>query len=649
MTVTVQPLDGQPLDVHRVSRESLRAIAAGRADEADLMMLRSGQRSQLLLVLRALLDHVDDAARGVWRPGGVPSGQEAWHLLCAAQRQSPEAVETVLTDPAVMAWALRLLRRLGGSAATADSSAPLWADLGQFQAVAAAAALRAGVRAVLRVPAHRGMVWVPGAGVAGPVARRRWSAAEVRVERDGAIVLGELARVRLPRPPPAAAPGWRPLRTLSGCAPRAHGAAGPWLDTVTPYRDFTRYPKSPGRSGERRLRLWEDRLAGAYALLDRESPADAAALRGLVRVLVPRPFRTARGGLVASASSVDAFGSITLSLPYDVTQTAAVLVHETRHQQLNALLGLVPLVQADEDRRGGPEGWRRLYYAPWRSDPRPALGLLHGVFAFAGVARFWRRHRAQVTGVEAQRADFEFAVLREQVREAVAALAADGDLTEAGRLFIDEIAAAVREWQEDDVLAVPGQLARDYCALRRAVWRARHLEVARSAAERCAAAWSAGRQAPALPSATLRPRPDLIRLDTFGPLARYRLSAPDLFARGRRQAEASGDPARLAEYAAIARDAEQAALGYAEWTTRDPQDAEAWIGAALALPREARGAGFAVLLNRPEAVAGVRRAVAAARGGFPDPMRLAAWLADADASGAEDSPVHAWPVPDAPA
>ncbi|MFD4968801.1 hypothetical protein [Streptomyces sp. NPDC058424] len=178
-----------PLDVHRVPREPLRVMAAGDTTDADLHLLRSAQRSQLPLTLWALLDRVGEAGRHSRYLGGAAAAQEAWRLLCAIQQDVPEAVETVLGDPTVMAWALRLLRRLGGAAGPQPPAAPLWADLGQFQSPAAAAAVRAQVPAVLRVPVHRGMVWVHGAGVAGPVARRRWSEAEVRVERGGALVV----------------------------------------------------------------------------------------------------------------------------------------------------------------------------------------------------------------------------------------------------------------------------------------------------------------------------------------------------------------------------------------------------------------------------------------------------------------------------
>ncbi|MFC7637552.1 MULTISPECIES: aKG-HExxH-type peptide beta-hydroxylase [Streptomyces] len=623
-------MSAPPLDVHRVSLTSLRTIAAGNATETELHLLCSAQRSQLLLVLRALLGHMNEAALSARCPGGAAAAEAAWQLLCAAEQEAPEAVEAVLADPTVMAWALRLLRRLGGTADAAPSL-PLWADLGQFQTLAAAAALRARIPAELRVPAYRGTVWVPSLGVAGPVARRRWSLAEFRVERGGFVVRGEHAEVRLPWPAPVPAPGWRPLRPVRGAASRGSGS-GPWLDTVTPYRDFTQYPKSPGALGERRLRAWEDRLAEAHALLERESAVDAALVRTMVRVLVPRPFQSARGGLVASASSVDAFGAITMSLPYDATQTAAVLVHEARHQQLNALLSLVRLIRAADDRTDGTRP--RLHYAPWRSDPRPVLGLLHGTFAFSGVARFWRTHRRHVTGTEAQRADFEFAVLREQLREAVASLAAEDDLTEAGRLFVDELAAQIRDWQGEEVPALPARLGRHYCLLRRAVWRARHLTIDEAAAERLAEAWAAGEPAPdSLPDPVLRPRPDRIRLDTFGPLARYRLSAPHLFERGRRQAERGGDPARRAEYAVIAGDTAQAVRHYGEWIRREPQNAEAWVGAALAWQEHDSRAGASLLLDRPDVVAGVCRAVASARGEAPDPFLLAAWLGGADTAG----------------
>ncbi|MEI5102287.1 HEXXH motif-containing putative peptide modification protein [Streptomyces sp. PmtG] len=461
---------------------------------------------------------------------------------------------------------------------------------------------------------------------------RRWSEAEIRVADGATVVRGESARVRLPRALRERAPGWHPLPVLweegrdaaaaprpdAAAAPRPDAAAALRLDTVTPYRDFQVSPRAPARISGRWSRLWRHRVAAACALLARECPVDALALSALLRVLVPRGFDVPVRGPVASSSSADSFGAVTLSLPYDEVQLAAALVHETRHQQLNALLVLVPLVRAVEG------GARRLYFAPWRSDPRPAYGTLHGVFAFSGVARFWRTHRGFVAGAEARRADFEFAVLREQVREAVAALLAGGELTPPGRLFVQEVEAVAEGWRKDEVAPGAARLAAHYGALRRVVWRARHREADGAQVRRCAAAWVAGRGAPALPSYRLRPRPGALRTHVFGHVARLYLAAPEDFAGCRSGAVAEGDVALAAECAAVAGDAEEAARRYAQWAAGDPDDVEAWIGAALAAPD--RSAAAELLLDRPEAVAAVRRAVADAGAGPPPPLELAAWL-----------------------
>ncbi len=637
---------GHRLDLHRVSGASLRAVAAGEAGPADLALLRAGQRSHLLLVLRALLDRADDLP-GPQRRGG-PSALSVWGVLTAAEERDAGAVDAVLDDPSVRAWAVRLLRRVGGgSGAAPGAAAPLWADLGQFRALAAAAALRAGTEVSLRVPAYRGLVWVPGGGGAGPVSGRRWSEAEFHVAGGGAVVRGECAEVRLPGARTLAEPaaGWRPLVALCGprdvprepCADPHSAAAGPGgpgrgdggpgeglrLDAVTPYRDFDVSPRAPLRLGERRTRLWRERLRGACALLARESPPDAAALGALVRVLVPRPFPASPGGLVPSASSPEAFGAVALSLPYDEPQTAAVLVHETRHQELTALMSLVPLVRGPE--AGAAEAGERLYYAPWRGDPRPARGVLHGVYAFAGVARFWRAHRDAAEGAGARRADFEFAVFREQVGEAVAALAEGGDLTEAGRLFVEEVAAPLERWRKEEVPAEPARLAAHYCAVRRALWRWRHLAVDEAFVARLAGDWAAGRPAPPLPAPVLAPSEEAHRSPAFGTLARLSLSAPATFTRRLRRAGAEGDAAAAAECAAVAGDAQAAARWYGVRVAADPWDAEAWIGAALV--RRRGSAAAALLLDRPETVFAVHRAVVAAGVRPADPPDIAGWLA----------------------
>jgi uncharacterized protein len=62
--------------------------------------------------------------------------------------------------------------------------------------------------------------------------------------------------------------------------------------------------------------------------------------------------------------------------PYDLADS---LIHEHRHQKLYLLERLAPLVP--------PNG--ALVVSPWREDLRPPSGLLHAVFVFVELRRFW--------------------------------------------------------------------------------------------------------------------------------------------------------------------------------------------------------------------------------------------------------------------
>jgi uncharacterized protein len=62
--------------------------------------------------------------------------------------------------------------------------------------------------------------------------------------------------------------------------------------------------------------------------------------------------------------------------PYDLADS---LVHEHRHQKLYLLERLAPMA----------EPTNRLVVSPWREDPRPPSGLLHAVFVFVELRRFW--------------------------------------------------------------------------------------------------------------------------------------------------------------------------------------------------------------------------------------------------------------------
>lgn len=74
------------------------------------------------------------------------------------------------------------------------------------------------------------------------------------------------------------------------------------------------------------------------------------------------------------------FISIPPSGPSGAVRLAEGVVHEAMHHNLSALEERVPLVSSPN----------RLY-SPWKREPRPASGVLHGVYVFACLVAYFRR------------------------------------------------------------------------------------------------------------------------------------------------------------------------------------------------------------------------------------------------------------------
>jgi hypothetical protein len=191
------------------------------------------------------------------------------------------------------------------------------------------------------------------------------------------------------------------------------------------------------------------------------------------------------------ATSMDACGALSSSLPADAMALAVGLVHEFQHGKLGALMDLVPLFTGRDD---------ELFYAPWRDDPRPLGGLLHGAYAFLGVTDFWivRRHYDEsLTGY----AQFEFARWRERVSRVIDVLAGSGRLTEAGGALARGMRGTVRLWWTETVPAEIAEMARLAAEDHRIGWRIRNLLCDPEAVARLVDAWSAGEPAPPLTTA----------------------------------------------------------------------------------------------------------------------------------------------------
>ncbi|MFF8606215.1 aKG-HExxH-type peptide beta-hydroxylase [Streptomyces sp. NPDC015346] len=391
---------------HRVPGAMFDALAAGGGGAEAMGLLARAEHSRRLACLYAVVTAAREAGGAV-----AEAAEEAWELLVATGRAEPDAVTAVLTHPSAGPALLGLLTRLTGRS---GGQAP---PLHRLTALAAAAAVRARVPAQLLWPAPGPVVALPSLGRAHFPGARPGAPVDLRVDTDGR------ARLTVPGSAPVTVPTtpdrWRAphlLTTLGTGAPLL-------LDTLDP----ASFPSASGRPGELaadEVRAWASGARGACALLRADHPDVHAELAAGPRLLVPLT-GTGRGNV--SGSSAETFGCMAMSLPRTASVFAATLAHELQHNKFAALLHLFDLFEADGD---------ELFYAPWRPDPRPLLGLFHGAYAHLGVARFWgRRSETEPDPTERAAAQTRFARWRSATHEATTVLLTSGHLTPLGHRF----------------------------------------------------------------------------------------------------------------------------------------------------------------------------------------------------------------------
>jgi HEXXH motif-containing protein len=421
---------------HHISDDTLAALAAGHGGADAVRQLVAIQYSRQVLLVYGV---ADTAART--RHPHADRVQAAFDLLADVQADAPEAVDEVLRHPSVGAWALAYL--------TGD------ADPRRLASVAAAAAVRGGHRCAIDVPVDRGRVTLPSLGQA--IVPGGVGAVNVQVSGHGAVLTADGGvRIELPTDPRQDAPGWMGLRRLTAEA----NSYGLLVDDLDPYR----LPGASlrGRLSEEEVWSWERALRDAWRLLRRHHATTAAEIRTAIRVLTPlRP--PARNHV--SATSPHAFGTTALSAPGDGLTLAGTLAHEVQHAKLSALQSAVPLIRP---------GDTRLFYAPWRDDPRPLDGLLQGAYAYLGVTGFWRRQRHVETGETAILAHAEFARWREAAFDVTRIIRDSGSLTPAGERFVAGMYRTLQGWRDEAVPATAAGLARHSAERHRTRWHRRN-------------------------------------------------------------------------------------------------------------------------------------------------------------------------------
>ncbi|MFI6930805.1 HEXXH motif domain-containing protein [Streptomyces sp. NPDC050287] len=451
-------------------------LATGGGSPEALAFLERGERARRLLLLRTLHAHLDSL------PAPLSPPADLWRTLVSAAGQDPEAVDRLLLVPQVGGWLAHVLRQLHGTA----QGPPLWAETGRLGALAITAALLARTEADLVVPLVDGALHLPGLGTARltdpgtePVSgRARTSGGELTltVPASRSQALATSAITLTCRPDTVSVheetaqveegPRWIPLRTLTHHAPE--GTVAIPLDDLDPYRDLGE-PVTPARLDGDEAAVWQDMFDEAAALLTgpgREpgpGRLDPSAIRAVVpwgRTSVdPPPSPDVR----VSATSGDSYAAMLIARPASAVSLAETLVHEFQHSKLAALLHLFPLLDDDRAER---------YYAPWRADPRHLTGLLHGAYAFTGVAGFWRDRLSEPE--HAETAAYHFALRRVQSRLVVRTLQTSGRLTAQGRALAAGLARTLDDWLREPVDPAALFRARTAAALHRTEWRLRN-------------------------------------------------------------------------------------------------------------------------------------------------------------------------------
>lgn len=371
---------------HTLPAADFAALAGGYGDDQAVSHLAAAHVS----ATRALLGQARQ------RLAGDPAAERAWTVLAALD---PAALDTVLVHPYVRAWALRCAGAPGAHA-------------GHLPAVAAAAAIRAGLTAELVMPLRDGYVDLPGlgrlrAGGAGDVTMSTgpdWFA----IQAPGRAP----QRVKLADPGPA----WEPVRSL-----RADGASVALEDT-DPYRDGYQRPVTPRLTAAEADR-WQDRYRRAWELIIRDYPGYAPGLARGLAVITPL---AADAADETDGGAGRAFGAIGAALPASPDRLVLLMLREFQRVKLGALLDLFDLCGSEQSQR-----------------------LLATVYARVAVTDYWRVRRHRLTGAAAAAAAAAFASSRERAAQAARTLAGSGALTALGQRFTSGMLASLDRWDDE--------------------------------------------------------------------------------------------------------------------------------------------------------------------------------------------------------
>jgi HEXXH motif-containing protein len=583
------------ISTHSLSIGAFTALAVGAGDSVVVGQLRDAQLSKHLMLLHVVTEAVD----GLEPSPATAAFRAGYQLLAKVQAAHPGAVAALLGMPHVGSWAHNCLAFLD------RGSSP---DLGYLAAVAAAAAIRTATPFELDVPVGDGVL-LPGLGCLQLPSGAEW----IRLRSDGdRLRAGDQIDLACAALVPddgsgATVPHWRGTPLI-----RAVADGQAWevlLETADRQLDRYALPMLTGMAATE-VASWRHIVQSAWDLLVRHHAWAAGPIAAGVSVIVPLVPRSD----LDSATSPAAFGAIATSMPPSRVSMAETIVHEFQHTKLCALTDLLPLTMVCADRG----------YAPWREDPRPMGGMLQGVYAHAGIVRFWDVQRRLETGPDDRlRASVLYERWRSTIGPVADALLGSNSLTAAGNRLVTSLSELGRHQDTEPVPAEAVEIAREIALDNWLTWQLRHEALDRSMVAGLAAAYQRGEQFGGRPLPESWIEDDIRKVDS---IPRSRL----LNMRGhepRRFRQLSGSELlglSAADALLVRGNAEAAVAAYRDELIAEP-DPATWIGLSLAihrLPESPARALFATNL----AVFFEVHACLADQGIHADPLDVAAWF-----------------------
>jgi HEXXH motif-containing protein len=570
-------------------------LAEGGGSPATMRRLGDAQRSKHLMLLHAIAEAAAGPEPG---PAAFRAGYEQ---LARIRDTAPGAAAWLLSLPHLGGWVHDTLIHLDQGTA---------ADFGHFACLVAAAAIRTGLPVNLDVPVQDGRVRLPGLGSLLVASEKSW----VRLRSDGArVTAGDEFAAEARRMVPddgtgagTGVAGWSGTRAIrvAGCEP----AWTVLLETGDPYLDrYTLPMRTAMPMGE--VADWRDRVSSAWQIVADRHRWAAEPMADVVSVIVPLTPRSDTD--LVSATTPAAYGAIATSWPPDEVTLAETLVHEFQHVKLCGLLDMVPLAAS-----GGQQ-----VYAPWRQDPRPAAGLLQGIYAHLGIVRFWQAQQDAETDPDGLlRAQVLFARWRPSIGETVQTLLDTGSLTAAGVRFAERLRAQGQQLMSAPVPAQAARIAAEVALDHRLTWQLRHLATDAADVAGLADAYRRGEPCPGAARTWIQE--DVRKVDSG---LRSRLLNLRYLEPGRYRALCADGvlPLGEADRLLLERNSEAAVQAYRTRIadSADPQP-DAWIGLALALHQLSPSPRRAALATRLVQVAAVHARLA----DRTDPLDLASWF-----------------------